>query len=87
MAMSGDLVVDARSQASACAGVALQQMALSRGGNLTLLVGKFDTINGLPVISRDGVAHTVTIKIEGASESTKSISASPRAQRSIRRSR
>ena len=32
MATSGDLVVDARSQASACAGVALQQRTLSLGG-------------------------------------------------------
>ena len=67
---SGDLVVDARSQASACAGVALQQMTLSLGGNLTLLVDKFDAINGLNVVSRDGAAHTVTIKVEGASGST-----------------
>jgi hypothetical protein len=67
---SGDLVVDARSQASACAGVALQQMTLSLGGNLTLLVGKFDAINGLNVVSRDGAAHTLTVKVEGASGST-----------------
>ena len=67
---SGDLVVDARSQASACAGVAFQQMTLSLGGNLTLLVGKFDAINGLNVVSRDGAAHTLTIKVEGASGST-----------------
>ena len=60
-------MVDARSQASACAGVVLQQMTLSLGGNLTLLVGKFDAINGLNVISRDGAAHTLTIKAEGAS--------------------
>ena len=67
---SGDLVVDAQSQASACAGITLQQMTLSLGGNLTLLVGKFDAINGLNVVSRDGAAHTLTFKVEGASGST-----------------
>jgi hypothetical protein len=54
---SGDLVVDARSQASACAGVDLQQMTLSLGGNLTLLVGKFDVINGLNGITRRSRSH------------------------------
>ena len=67
---SGGLVVDARSQASACDGVAVQRMTQSLGGNLTLLVGKFDVINGLNAVSRDGAAHTLTMKVEGASAST-----------------
>ncbi len=69
VARSGDLVVDARSQASACAGVAVQRMTQSLGADLTLLVGKFDAINGLNVLWRDGAAHTLTIKVEGASGS------------------
>ena len=67
---SSDLVVDARSSASSCAGVALQQMTLSLGGDLTLIVDKFDAINGLNVVSRDGATHTLTVKVEGASGST-----------------
>ena len=39
-------------------------------GDLTLLVRKFDAINGLNVVSRDGAAHTVMIEVEGASGST-----------------
>jgi len=69
VARSGDLVVDARSQASACAGVAVQRMTQSLGADLTLLVGKFDAINGLNVLWRDEAAHTLTIKVEGASGS------------------
>ncbi|TFC05053.1 hypothetical protein E3O42_04145 [Cryobacterium adonitolivorans] len=33
-------------------------------------MSKFDAINGLNVVSRDGSAHTLTIKVEGASGST-----------------
>ena len=68
-ARSRDLVVDVRSQASACAGVAVQRMTQSLGADLTVLVGKFDAINGLNVVWRDGAAHTLTIKVEGASGS------------------
>jgi len=45
-------------------------MTQSLGGDLTLLVGKFDAINGLNVVWRDGAAPTLTIKVEGASGST-----------------
>jgi len=44
-------------------------MTQSLGADLTLLVGKFDAINGLNVLWRDGAAHTLTIKVEGASGS------------------
>ena len=44
-------------------------MTQSLGTDLTLLVGKFDAINGLNVVWRDGAAHTLTIKVEGASGS------------------
>ena len=54
-------VVNARSQASVCAGVAVQRMTQSLGGNLTLLVGKFDTINGLNNVYRDRAAHIATV--------------------------
>jgi len=80
VARSGDVVVDARSQASACAGVALQQMTQSLGGDLTLLVGKFDAINGLNVVWHDGAAHSLTIKVEEASGSTNNNLLSPRTQ-------
>ena len=45
-------------------------MTLSLGGDLTLVVDKFDAVNGLNVVSRDGAAHTLTIKVEGAADST-----------------
>jgi len=45
-------------------------MTLSLGGDLTLIVDKFDAINGLNVVSRDGATHTLTVKVEGASGST-----------------
>ncbi len=63
VARSGDLVVDARSLASAFAGVAVQRMTKLLGGDLTLLVGKFDAINGLNVVWRDGAAHILTVKV------------------------
>ena len=44
-------------------------MTQSLGADLTLLVGKFDAINGLNVLWRDEAAHTLTIKVEGASGS------------------
>lgn len=46
---TGDLFIDARRPASGCSAVALQQMTLSLGGDLTLVVDKFDAINGLHV--------------------------------------
>jgi hypothetical protein len=63
---TGDLFIDARRPASGCSAVALQQMTLSLGGDLTLVVDKFDAINGLHVASADGNPHTLTIKVEGS---------------------
>jgi hypothetical protein len=51
-------------------------LTLSLGGDLTL-VDKFDAINGLNVVSRDGAAHTLTIKVEGASGPTKVLLQTP----------
>lgn len=67
---TGDLFVDARQPASGCLAVALQQMTLSLGGDLTLVVGKFDAINGLHVVSADGTPHALTIKVEGTGGTT-----------------
>lgn len=62
---TGDLFIDARQPASGCLGVALQQMTLSLGGDLTLVVDGFDAVNGLHVASADGNPHTLTIKVGG----------------------
>lgn len=62
---TGDLFIDARQPASGCSAVALQQMTLSLGGDLTLVVDRFDAISGLRVATADGNPYTLTIKVEG----------------------
>jgi|GEM_PF-2952570 len=68
---TSDLFVDARQAASGCSGVALQQMTLSLGGDLTLVVGRFDAVNGLHVTSANGNPHTLSIRAEGGTGSGK----------------
>lgn len=66
---AGDLFVDARPAVSGCAAIALQQMTVNLRGDLTLVVGKFDALNGIHIVSADGLPHVVTVRVEGPSGS------------------
>lgn len=60
-----DTLIDARSAASGCQSVSLQQMTIRLSGDLVLVADNFTAHSGLTFESADGAPHQVSILVPG----------------------
>lgn len=63
--VSAPTVVDARSAASGCSSVSLQQVRIELGADLTVVADSLRTVNGLDAVSADGQPHRLRVVVPG----------------------
>ena len=65
LTVSTATVVDARLATSGCASISMQQMTVALGADLTVYSDGFKSVNGLHVVSSDGLPHTIRVIVPG----------------------